>query len=180
MRPIRDPHTLWQFGHVLSAGAGGPGLLIRATSRAFHLSRFSVSRSRRWVSKCTGSLQQTLPPSGTLLGNSLPRVDVDVTFPHARLEDVLEALFLPSPGKFTLTELGEEKLLRESVVRHLHKVTGPTKLLVDNHRLNAGGFCLREDADVGASVLPLDSEDLSQAALMVFLQRFKVSPAPCL
>ena len=88
------------------------------------------------------SLQQTLPPSGTLLGNSLPRVDVDVTFPHARLEDVLEAFFLPSPGKFTLTELGEEKLLRESVVRHLHKVTGPTKLLADNHRLNAGGFCL--------------------------------------
>ena len=92
----------------------------------------------------------------------------------------MKRFFLPSPGKFTLTELGEENLLRESVVRHLDKVAGPTKLLADNHCLNAGGFCLREDADVGASVLPLDSEDLPQAALMVFLQRFEVSPVPCL
>ena len=129
--------------------------------------------------KMQRSLQQTLPPYGTLLGNSRPRVDVDVLFLHARLEDVLEAFFLPSPGTVTLTELGEDNLLRESVVRHPDKVAGPTKLMADNHRLNAGGICLREDTDVGTSVLPLDSEDLPHAALMVLLQRFKMSPVRC-
>ena len=129
--------------------------------------------------KMQRSLQQTLPPSGMLLGNSFPRVHVGVILPHARLADVLEAFFLPSPGTFSLTEVGDENLLRESVVRHLDKVAGPTKLLADNHRLDAGGFCLREDADAGTSVLPLDSEDLPQAALMVLFQRFEMSLVHC-
>ena len=52
--------------------------------------------------KMQRSLQQTLPPSGTLLGNSFPRIDVDVTFPHARLEDVLEAFFSALPWQVYL------------------------------------------------------------------------------
>ena len=41
VRPIRDPHTLWQFGHVLPAGADGPGLFNSMLISSCHFSLYS-------------------------------------------------------------------------------------------------------------------------------------------
>ena len=90
MRPIRDLHTLWQFGHVLPAGAGGPGLLIRG---------LSASPTFPFPVPSVGFQNAEIPAAETSSIWEAP-VDVDVTFSHARLEDILEAFFLPSPGTF--------------------------------------------------------------------------------
>ena len=67
---------------------------------------FSVSRSRRCLSKCRDPCSRHF----LHLGRSWAIVSHELTlmFPHARLEDVFEAFFLPSPGTFTFIEVGEE------------------------------------------------------------------------
>lgn len=42
-------------------------------------------------------------------------------------------------------------------------MTSPTELVTDDHSFNAGDFGLGQDTDIGASVFPLDLEDLAEA-----------------
>ncbi|XP_039398949.1 uncharacterized protein LOC120407378 [Mauremys reevesii] len=51
----------------------------------------------------------------------------------------------------------------------------PMKLVVDDHSFNAEGFDLGQNADVGASVIPLDSENLAEAPLMLSFKNLEVS-----
>ena len=66
MRPIWDPQTLWQFGHVLSDGKSGPVLLVWATAWSFRRALFSSSLLSVLSFEMLRSLPQTLPPSGVV------------------------------------------------------------------------------------------------------------------
>ena len=124
-----------------SADNGSSDLSCQLERVALHLSLFCFPFLALGF-EMQRSLQETLN-----LGHSWAIVSHELTlmlhFLMLDLRTSLKRFFLPSPGTFTLTGFTEKNLLRESVVRHPDKVAGPTKLLADNHRLNAGCFCLR-------------------------------------
>eukprot|EP00061_Rhincodon_typus_P011396 g36365.t1 len=81
------------------------------------------------------------------------------------LEGILEAFPLSTCGLPAISELGVEHLLGESCVSHVDNMPCPAQLIKGGQCIDAGDVGLIEDTDVGASVLPADSQDLVQAAM---------------
>ena len=61
-------------------------------------------------------------------------------------------------------------------------MSGPAKLCPDNVYLNASCVCLLEDASVGYPILPVDTEDSSEYALLELFEHFNMATVgdPCL
>ena len=92
---------------------------------------------------------------------------------------ILKAFSLPplvtSPiGQFTVQDL-----LWESGRRHTDKVTGPTKLVLDNIGLNTCDICLIQNTAVCSSVLLLDVENTAKATLMIPFKTFEMAAIGC-
>ena len=62
-------------------------------------------------------------------------------------------------------------MFRQSGVWHPDDMAGPPQLVLDDGGFDADGLGLLENADVGSVVLPGDSENAPQAALVELLPR---------
>ena len=74
-----------------------------------------------------------------------------------------------------LLQLSVQQHLRDPVVLHSDDVSCRSQLARDDQALNAGLAALRQDLEVGHSVLPLDVADLEQTSLQKLLQLLVVA-----
>lgn len=94
---------------------------------------------------------------------------------HFFREDLRVNLKHFSWGLLAMWNLRVESLFRESRVRHADGVARPAELMETGQCFDAGDVGLSGNTDVDAPILPVDLQDVAEAALVVVLRGFEVS-----
>ncbi len=100
-------------------------------------------------------------PGTSVQCNVFPVAQSNMEFLQVGLNVVLITFILSISCSTAFLELGVQDLFGETCIGHADNMARPSKLILHYSSGYAGHVCFLQDADVSASVLPADPQNLS-------------------